>query len=100
MGLLFSANRWEVQAEMLKKLAEGTTLIVDRYAFSGIAFTAAKPGFSLEWCMKPDVGLPKPDRCYYLTLPEADQHARGDFGQERYEKTDMQRKVAENFTQI
>lgn len=27
---------------MLKLLKEGTTLIVDRYAYSGVAFTAAK----------------------------------------------------------
>jgi len=98
--LLFSANRWEVERKMIDLLNSGVTLIVDRYAFSGIAFTAAKPGFTLNWCMKPDVGLPKPDRCYYLTLPEADQQSRGDFGQERYEKTDMQRRVAYNFSKI
>ncbi|KAI4828867.1 hypothetical protein KUCAC02_022939 [Chaenocephalus aceratus] len=55
--LLFSANRWE----LVRRLEQGTTLVVDRYAFSGVAFTSAKPGFCLEWCMKPDVGLPKPD---------------------------------------
>ena len=27
---------------MKKLLEEGTTLVVDRYAFSGVAFTAAK----------------------------------------------------------
>ena len=34
--------------------------MVDRYAFSGVAFTAAK-GLDLEWCKNPDRGLPKPD---------------------------------------
>jgi len=28
---------------MKRKLLEGTTLIVDRYAFSGVAYSAAKP---------------------------------------------------------
>ena len=28
---------------MLELLNKGTTLIVDRYAYSGVAFTAAKP---------------------------------------------------------
>lgn len=28
---------------MKKKLEQGTTLVVDRYAFSGVAFTSAKP---------------------------------------------------------
>jgi hypothetical protein len=43
---------WERSALMERKLREGTTLIVDRYSFSGVAFTAAKekPGLDLEWC--------------------------------------------------
>lgn len=37
---------------MLKALNAGRTLVVDRYAYSGAAFTAAKqlPGLDLEWC--------------------------------------------------
>ena len=37
---------------MLNKLQQGTTLVVDRYSFSGAVFTAAKkvPGLNLEWC--------------------------------------------------
>ena len=36
---------------MMSKLRAGTTLIVDRYAFSGAVFTAAKqlPGLDLDW---------------------------------------------------
>ena len=36
---------------LLSKLRGGTTLVVDRYAFSGAAFTAAKglPGMDLDW---------------------------------------------------
>jgi len=78
--LLFSANRWEKRcaplchklgirvrlggfglfahaprprrALMEATLRAGTTLVVDRYAYSGVAFTAAKalPGLDLEWC--------------------------------------------------
>lgn len=40
--LLFSANRWEVAKNIEKLLNEGITLIVDRYLYSGIAFSAAK----------------------------------------------------------
>uniref|UniRef100_A0A668ULH2 dTMP kinase n=1 Tax=Oreochromis aureus TaxID=47969 RepID=A0A668ULH2_OREAU len=39
--LLFSANRWEMVPLMKKKLEQGITLVVDRYAFSGVAFTSA-----------------------------------------------------------
>lgn len=42
--LLFTANRWENVDKMKKLIAEGTTLIVDRYSYSGIAFSAAKKG--------------------------------------------------------
>jgi len=57
--LLFSANRWEKEKQIQKRLAEGTNIIIDRYAFSGVAFSAAKPGLSLSWCKQPDVGLPR-----------------------------------------
>lgn len=45
--LLFTANRWENVDKMKKLLTEGTTLIVDRYSYSGVAFSAAKKGKSL-----------------------------------------------------
>ena len=34
---------------MESKLLGGTTLIVDRYSYSGVAFSAAK-GLDIEWC--------------------------------------------------
>jgi thymidylate kinase len=40
----------------------GCHVIVDRYAFSGVAFSAAKDGLSLEWCKQPDSGLPRPGK--------------------------------------
>lgn len=40
--LLFSANRWEKANSLLKMLEHGTTVVVDRYCFSGVAFSAAK----------------------------------------------------------
>jgi dTMP kinase len=45
--LLFAANRWEMMPELKQLLNDGTTLVVDRYSFSGIAFTAAKGSFCL-----------------------------------------------------
>ncbi|XP_049444729.1 thymidylate kinase [Epinephelus fuscoguttatus] len=98
--LLFSANRWELVPLMKKKLEQGTTLVVDRYAFSGVAFTSAKPGFSLDWCMKPDVGLPKPDLVMFLQLSPAEAALRGQFGEERYETSVFQRVVQQKFEQL
>lgn len=40
--LLFSANRWENFDKMKKIIQQGVNLIVDRYSYSGIAFSAAK----------------------------------------------------------
>lgn len=98
--LLFSANRWELVPLMKKKLEQGTTLIVDRYAFSGVAFTSAKPGFSLDWCKSPDVGLPKPDLVMFLQLSPAEAALRGQFGEERYETSAFQKSVQQKFEQL
>ncbi|KAF3835734.1 hypothetical protein F7725_028292 [Dissostichus mawsoni] len=85
---------------MKKKLEQGTTLVVDRYAFSGVAFTSAKPGFCLDWCMKPDVGLPKPDLVMFLQLSPAEAALRGQFGEERYETSVFQRAVQQKFEHL
>lgn len=116
--LLFSANRWEavcvhclartgrcriaygalVRSGAIRRLLqEGTTLVVDRYAFSGVAFSAAKPGMSLEWCKVPDAGLPRPDVVLLLDMPVEVAATRGSYGAERYEKLDMQRRVQQNY---
>lgn len=34
---------------MENKLRNGTTLVVDRYSYSGVSFSAAK-GLDIEWC--------------------------------------------------
>ncbi|TNM87700.1 thymidylate kinase [Takifugu flavidus] len=98
--LLFSANRWELVPLIKKKLEQGTTLVVDRYAFSGVAFTSAKPGFSLHWCKQPDVGLPKPDLVLFLQLSPAEAALRGHFGMERYEKSSFQCAVQQQFKHL
>lgn len=97
--LLFSANRWEKSALMERKLQEGTTLIVDRYSFSGVAFTAAKekPGLDLDWCKAPERGLIAPDAVLYLQISIEEAAKRGGFGEERYEKVELQQKVKEKF---
>ena len=75
---------------------QGKNIVVDRYAFSGVAFSATK-GIDIEWCKNPDVGLPAPDVVIFLDLPIEDAMKRGQFGDERYEKKDFQVKVREMF---
>ncbi|CAL5325624.1 unnamed protein product [Camellia sinensis] len=66
--LLFSANRWEKRSLMENKLRSGTTLIVDRYSFSGVAFSSAK-GLDIEWCKALETGLLSPNLVLYLDIP-------------------------------
>ncbi|XP_071542905.1 thymidylate kinase isoform X2 [Panulirus ornatus] len=95
--LLFSANRWELLPKIMSNLKEGTNVIIDRYAFSGVAFSAAKEGMPLEWCKKSDVGLPKPDLVLFLDISPEEAQRRGQFGEERYEKKEFQKRVYANF---
>ncbi|GIL73326.1 hypothetical protein Vretimale_4892 [Volvox reticuliferus] len=97
--LLFTANRFEKRNEMLRLLAGGTTLVLDRYSYSGVAYTAAKgvPHLDSEYCRSVEVGLPAADLVVFMAMPPEQAAARGGFGAERYEKLDFQRKVAQQY---
>ncbi|CAN8248483.1 unnamed protein product [Cochlearia groenlandica] len=119
--LLFSANRWEKRSLtclnylldsllslimqlsdistfgrslMEEKLKTGTTLIVDRYSYSGVAFSSAK-GLGIDWCKTPEIGLLAPDCVFYLDISPEKAAERGGYGDERYEQVEFQRKVAD-----
>ena len=97
--LLFSANRWEKARDIRNLLAKGTSIVCDRYSFSGIAYTRAKPASpSLEWCIATEVGLPAPDVVIFLKTNDAEK--RNDFGKERYETKELQDSVALIFEQL
>jgi dTMP kinase len=86
-------------ASIRADLAAGTTIIIDRYYYSGCVYSAAKqnPSMTLEWCRKPDVGLPRPDLCIFLDISAEDAAKRGGYGTEKYEKKEMQDRVRELF---
>ena len=44
---------------MLRLLAGGTTLVLDRYSYSGVAYTAAKgvPHLSIDYCKSLEVRI-------------------------------------------
>jgi dTMP kinase len=89
-----------------KLLNAGTAVICDRYAFSGIAFSASKvtadgnPLLSFEWCKSPDIGLPAPDLVLFLDITPEKAKERGGYGEERYEKEEMQIRVRKIFHRI
>ncbi|CAE6513825.1 unnamed protein product [Rhizoctonia solani] len=100
--LLFSANRWELASSIKSLLGSGTNIVCDRYAYSGLAFSAAKqkPNLSYEWCLGPDIGLPAPDAAFFLEVSPAVARQRGGYGQERYENEEMQAAVRQTFQRI
>lgn len=66
-------------------LSNGETIICDCYAYSGVAFTAAKqvePPLTIEWCQSPDRGLPAPDVVIFLDLSQEEAETRGAGGHE------------------
>lgn len=97
--LLFSLNRWESKDKIMKLLNAGTTLIVDRYSYSGVAFSAAK-GLNFDWCKSPETGLPKPDMVIYLTLSSEAMMRRSGFGTERYEIPEFQLNVRKMYEKM
>ncbi|GAB2293168.1 dTMP kinase [Dionaea muscipula] len=81
---------------MEDKLKAGTTLVVDRCSYSGVAFSSAK-GLSIDWSKASDTGLLAPDLVLYLDIPPEKASERGGYGDERYEHLDFQKKVAEKY---
>ena len=98
--LLFAANRWEAVKSLKSRLNVGETVVCDRYAFSGVAFTSAKGTLSLEWCKNPDRGLPAPDAVIYLDVTSDVARQRCCYGEERYEKEEFQNKVRNVFEKL
>jgi len=76
--LLFSVNRWEAADELAETLRQGTTVVCDRYSYSGVAFSMAKDSLESEWCQAPDRGLPAPDCVLYLDLSQEEAEKRGE----------------------
>lgn len=93
--LLFTANRWEAAPTIAALLAQGVTVVCDRYYYSGMVYSAAKgnPSLGLGWARAPEAGLPRPDAVVFLDLDEGKARERGGFGEERYETAEMQRRV-------
>ncbi|XP_014785316.2 uncharacterized protein LOC106880029 [Octopus bimaculoides] len=98
--LLFTANRWETMKDIQKMLLNGVTVIMDRYAYSGICYSVAKGTLSLLWCKAPDRGIIKPDCIFFLDLSPLKANRRAGFGEERYEVIEFQEKVRDQFLKI
>lgn len=107
--LLFSANRWELASSIVDGLNKGHFIVMDRYIYSGIAYSLAKLEYasgsnpemsSIDWLYSPDKGLPKPDMTIFLTLSLEELSNRKGWGEERYERESFQRTVKNCFFQV
>ena len=73
---------------MLRYLNKGHHIILDRYAHSGVAYSAAK-GLNIDWCKNCDRGLWKPDVNIFLSIDERIAKKREEYGSEIYEKVNF-----------
>lgn len=53
-----------------------------------------------EWSRSPDAGLPAPDITVFLDISPEAAKLRGGYGDERYEKAELQQRVREVFRKI
>lgn len=84
---------------MVEALDGGTSLVLDRYAISGVAYSAAK-GLDLSWCKVSDHGLPRPDLVLFLDVPGEGMACREGYGEERYERVEFQQKVRSAYEEL
>jgi dTMP kinase len=89
-----------ISASIRADISAGTTVIIDRYYYSGCVYSAAKsnPSLSLAWARHPEVGLPRPDVCVFLDISSEEAAKRGGYGGEKYEVKEMQDRVRELFS--
>ena len=94
--LLFSANRWESVKEIKELLKQGYIIICDRYSYSGMAYSIANE-CDINWVKQTDIGLPEPNCVIYITIDPLIAEKRGDYGLEKNENIDFQKKVHEAY---
>lgn len=96
---LFSDNRWEFSEKIKIYLESGIHVILDRYAFSGVAFSSAN-GMTIEECKVDDSGLIAPDVVFFLDMAPSELMKRQGFGEERYETEKFQEKVLDVYRRL
>jgi dTMP kinase len=85
--------------EITENIENGYNLIIDRYAYSGTAYSVAK-GLDFNWCVKADIGIPKPDIVFFLEIQPEDAAKRDGYGEELYENVNFQKLVQNSFNKL
>jgi dTMP kinase len=92
--VLFTANRWESAQIIRQALAQGKIVILDRYIHSGLVYAAATGVDPKLAC--PD-GLPVPDYIIYMDINPVVARDRSNYGEEFFEKLELQQRVYYNY---
>ncbi|CAG8584362.1 23981_t:CDS:2 [Gigaspora margarita] len=96
---LLSANLWEQESYLKNAILSGKTLVMDRYAYTGVAYLTAK-GLDLNWCKSSYTGLPLPDIVFYMDVPLKEAEKRDGFGSERFDKREIQEKARSVYSSL
>lgn len=95
--LLFVKNRREKMDWLRKTLEQGTTVICDRYSYSGVAYATAKGKLTRDWCLHQELGLIAPDVVVYLDIDPDVAEKRIGYGNEVYENPEFQESVRKQY---
>ena len=92
----------EHSKQIEKYINDGYTIVCDRYYYSGMVYSVAKslPNLGFKWARASEIGLPRPDLIIFLDLNPEEAEKRGGYGDEKYEKLEMQLKVREGFHRL
>ncbi len=85
MQLLYVANRFERQADILRWQAGGLIVLFDRYVASAVAYGEAH-GLDPAWLENLQIYLPQPDLTFFLDIAPETAMARKAVGRDRYER--------------
>jgi len=97
--LLYVANRWERESDISGWLRERRFVVADRYIPAGLVYGLAN-GLSLEWMLKLEEGLPKPEMVIVLDLSPEVTALRGG-KKDIYERDlEYQKKVRDLYLQL
>ncbi|CAG8495152.1 650_t:CDS:2 [Scutellospora calospora] len=96
---LLSANLWEQVSHLKNIILNGKTLVMDRYAYTGVAYLTAM-GLDLNWCKTSYVGLPSPDIVFLMDVPSEETEKREEFGSERLDNIEIQKKAKDTYLSL
>jgi len=95
--LLFAYNRWERMNSMFHDLRDGINLVCDRYSFSGVVYSEQAQGLDPSRTGVVECGLLRPDIVIQPMVSAEILKTRPGFGEELYEKQDLQNKIFDHF---